>query len=137
MNSLIDSNGRYTENKTGDQGWQEAERQDSLQLQARETDGVSQREERDYVIHIENSSEFKSAFVVKKIKTKKELIQGICDRHPQLCHDSILMRVSDTRMGSIHRVFYEQQLPQHTDTLYVQLSLRKHTPLFQGKIEKQ
>lgn len=137
MNSLIGSNGRYTENKTGDQGWQEAERQDSLQLQARETNGVSQREERDYVIHIENSSQFKSAFVVKKIKTKEELIQGICDRHPQLCHDSILMRVSDTRTGSFDRVFYEQKLPQHTDTLYVQLSLRKHTPVFQGKIEKQ
>jgi hypothetical protein len=137
MNTLNDKNGQRTENKTGEQGWEEAERQDSLQLQTREADGSSPRQKRDYIVHIENANQFKHPFVVKEIATAKELFEKLCDEHPGLCHHSILLRVSDSRMGSLHRVFYEKELPQDTDCLYIQLYLRKHTPFYGSKIEKQ
>jgi hypothetical protein len=135
MNTL--NNGRYTENKTGEQGWQEAERQDCLQRKACETDGGSPREKRDYIVTIENASQFKHAFIIKQVSTAKELFEKVCDLHLGLCHDSIVMRVSDSRIGSLHRVYYEQDLPKHTDSLFIHLSLRKHTPFYGCKIEKQ
>jgi hypothetical protein len=133
MNNLTEENGR-PQDTPGDQGWKEAQRQDSLQLQACATDGSSERKARDYIVHIENASDFKAAFIIRQVKTVPQLVQGICDWHPQLCHESILMRVSDSRTGSMHRVFYEKELPSHTDTVYVYLSLRKHT-IMGGKIE--
>ncbi len=135
MNYQTEQNGR-AQDTPGDQGWEEKQGQEHLQLQTRTTDGGSQGKARDFIVHIENASEFKAAFIIRKVKTTKELIQGICDWHPKLCHDSILMRVSDSRTGSMHRVFYEQDLPQHTDTVYVQLVLRKHTGI-DGKIERK
>ncbi len=135
MNFQTEQNGR-AQDTPGGQRWEEAQGQEHLQLEARETDGSPQGKARDYIVHIENASEYKAAFIIRKVKTAKELIEGICDTHPKLCHDSILMRVSDSRTGSMHRVFYEQELPQHTDTLYVQLLLRKHAPI-SGKIERK
>jgi hypothetical protein len=137
MNTLKDGTGRHTENQAGEQGWEETERQDSLQLQTRETDGSSPRQKRDYIVTVENASQFKHPFVIKEIATAKELFEKLCDEYPGLSHSSILLRVSDSRMGSLHRVFYEQELPQHTDCLYIQLYLRKHTPFYGSKIEKQ
>jgi hypothetical protein len=126
MNLQTDKNGR-PQDTPGDQGRKEAQRQDSLQLQACATDGISERKARDFIVHIENASDFKSAFIIRQVKTVPQLVQGIYDWHPKLCHESILMRVSDTRTGSMHRVYYEKDLPHHTDTVYVYLSLRKHT----------
>lgn len=137
MNALPQTNGPRSEDPTGNQACQETERAINLQLQARKTDGSFTREKRDYIVHIENASDFRAAFIVQKVGTAQELFEGICDRHPKLCHPSIAMRVSDSRTGSLNRVFYEQQLPQHTDSLYVQLVLRKHTPICVSKIEKQ
>lgn len=137
MNSLTYQNGRHTENKTGEQRWEEAQRQDGLQLEACETDGGAPRQKRDYIVTVENASEFKRPFVVQEISTAKELFEKLCSDYPGLCHPSIVLRVSDSRMGSLHRVFYEQELPRHTDSLFVHLSLRKHTPFYGSKIEKQ
>jgi hypothetical protein len=134
MNFQTDKNGRPP-NTPGDQGWKEAQRQVNLQQQACATDGISQRKARDYIVHIENASDFKSAFIVRQVSTSKELIQGVCDWHPKLSHESIVMRVSDARTGSMHRVFYEKDLPHHTDTVYVYLSLRKHSTMG-SKIEQ-
>ena len=136
MNFLTESNGRQPQDATGNQGWQEAEREDSLQLETCAADGIFKGKTRQYIVHIENASDFRAAFVVKEVKTAAQLFQVICEKHPKLCHDNILMRVSDARMGTIHRVFYEQALPVHTESLYVQLALRKHGPLYGSKIEK-
>ena len=137
MSFLTETNGSRTKDTSGNEGWQEAERQDGLQLQARATDGELAREARQYIVHIENASDYRAAFVVRQVITPQELFQAICERHPTLCHDSIEMRVSDSRMGSLHRIFYEKQLPIHTESLYVQLCLKKHVPFYKGKIEIQ
>lgn len=137
MNSLIDSNGPRPKDTTGNQRWQEEERQECLQFQTRETDGSSNGKASQYIIHIENASDIRSAFIVRQVKTVSELVQVICDKYPKLCHESIVMRVSDARTGSFHRVYYEKELPQHTDSLYIHLSLRKHTPMYGCKIEAQ
>jgi hypothetical protein len=137
MNFLIDSNGPGSQDTTGNQRWQEEERQKCLQFQTRETDGGSHRKESQYIIHIENASESRPPFIVKEVKTATQLFQAICVLHPKFCHESILMRVSDTPAGSLHRVYYEKELPVHTDSLYIQLSLRKHTPMYGSKIEAQ
>jgi hypothetical protein len=127
MSFQTGENGR-AQDTPGDQGWKEAEGQGHLQLKTCPTDGGVEREKRSYIVHIENASDFKSAFVVEKVSTVNELIQAICDRHPALCHHSILMQVSDSRAGTMHRVFYKNELPSEKDTLYVKLVLRKHTP---------
>lgn len=137
MSFLTETNGPRTQDTAGNQGWQEAERQVGLQFQAYKTDGELAREARQYIVHIENASDYRAAFVVREVVTPQELFQAICERYPKLCHDSIAMRVSDSRMGSLHRIFYEQQLPIHTESLYVQLCLKKHTPFYKGKIETQ
>ena len=137
MSSLIHSNGPTTEDTTGDQGWEEAQRENRLQLQACEAERGATRQKREYIVYIENASNIRGAFIVKQVSTVNELFQGIYERYPKLSHEAIVMRVSDSRTGSMHRIFYEQELPQHTDCLYVQLSLRKHTSMAGGKIEKQ
>jgi hypothetical protein len=136
MNSLSKSNGRQPEDTTGNQGWQEVTGEEYIQLEACATDGIFEGKTRQYIVHIENTSESRPPFIVKEVKTATELFQAICDVDPKLCHENILMRVSDTRTGSLHRVFYAQALPVHTDCLYVQLTLRRHGPLFGSKIEK-
>ena len=133
MSSQIYENGRPTENTSRAEGFQAEQRQDNLQQQAREADGSSTRKARDYIVSIENGNSCHKPFVVKEVKTAKEVFEQVCDWYPSLCHPSILMRVSDTRVGSMHRVFYEQELPVHTDSLYIHLYLRKHTPFYGGK----
>lgn len=133
MSYLIEQNGRPPQNTPGEQGLQKEQGQEHLQQQARETDGGSERKARDYIVTIENGNSIHKPFVVSQVKTAKELFEKVCDWYPSLCHESILMRVSDTRMGSMHRVFYEQQLPIHTDCLYVRLYLQKHPPFYGGK----
>lgn len=135
MNSLTETNGR-PQNTPRDQGWKEAQGQEHLQLKTCATNGSPERKARDYIVHIENANEYKSAFIIREVRTVSELLQAICDYHPSLCQESILMRVSDSRTGSMHRVFYEQELPLHTDTVYVPLSLRKH-PNMSSKIERK
>ena len=125
MSFQTGENGR-AQDTPGDQGWKEAEGQGHLQFKTCPTDGNAEREKRSYIVHIENASDFKSAFVVEKVSTVKEVVQAIQDRHPALNNDSILMQVSDSRTGTMHRVFYETELPSEKDTLYVKLLLRKH-----------
>lgn len=129
MNFLIDSNGPGSQDTTGNQRWQKEEREKCLQFQTCEKDGGSDRKERQYIIHIENASDMRSAFIVRQVTTAKELFQLIWDKYPKLRHESILMRVSDARTGSLDRVYYEKELPEHTECLYIHLSLRKHTPV--------
>jgi hypothetical protein len=137
MNSQSKSNGRQPEDTTGTQGWQEVTREEYIQLETCATDGIFEGKTRQYIVHIENSSESRPPFIVKEVKTAPELFQAICDVYPKFCHENLLMRVSDTRAGSPHRIFYGQELPVHTDSLYVQLILRRHGPLFASKIEKE
>lgn len=136
MSSLNPENGRSPENTPGAEGQQEEQGQDNLQLQARAPDGGAARETRNYIIYIENSSKYVRPFIVNEVSTAEELFQKVCDYTSCPSDESIGLRVSDTRMGAMNRVFYENRLPLQTDTLYVSLYLKRHPPLSFRKFEQ-
>jgi hypothetical protein len=129
MNSLIAENGRQPKDTSGAEGRQEEQGQEHLQLQARSPNGVPPREKRDFIVRIENSTKYERSFIIKEVGTAEELFDKICDYLPYTRDDSVGLRVSDTRMGTMHRVFYEDKLPMDKDSLFVSLYLKRHPPL--------
>ncbi len=126
MTSLT-SHGHRSQDTAGDQGW-EGQVQDPLQQQTYQASG-SPPIKKDRYIYIENSSTKVCPFLVRDVATVPELIQKICDWIPMTCHESIGMRISDTRMGSFGRKVYEGDLPSEAFFLYVNLYLKKHPPI--------
>ncbi len=124
MNS--ESNGHDTQDPSGNEGRQETQEQGSLQQQACATTGGPPRK-RDRIVYIENSANSFKGFIVQDVGTVDELIQGICDKYPDICMQSIGMRVSSSRLGTIHRSYFTERLPYDVDTLYVTLYLLKHS----------
>ncbi len=125
MNS--EQNGYTTQDPSGNEGGQEAEGQSHcLQQQARADAGGSSRK-RDRIVYIENSSNCRGVFIVKEVGTVEELIQGVCNKYPDICITSIGMDVSPSRYGSIRRKVLKDEIPYEHDTLYIRLYLKKHT----------
>ena len=121
------SNGLRTQDTPGTQGWQEASPQ-SLQQQTREDAGGAPVK-KDRYIYIENASSTIKPFLVHDVGTVDEVVEKICDWIPSLCSSAIQMRISNTRMGTMHRNYFQDSLPQDAFFLYVTLSLKKHPSL--------
>jgi hypothetical protein len=117
------------------EGRQEAQRQDNLQQQTR-ADSGSPTCKRDRIIYVENSSNIHDPFVLPEIGTVDELIEKMCERFPAICTEHIGMKISTTRMGTIHRVILTDRIPYKADTLFITLYLKKHPPISVGKIEQ-
>jgi hypothetical protein len=130
-----DQYGQRTQDAPGTQGRQETQRPRNLQCEARAAPGGSARP-RDRIIYIENSHNIKKPFVLQSITTVDELVQKLCDRFPEICVDSLGMRISTSQMGTIHRGYLTDNIPYEADSLYVSLYLKKHSPIL-GKIERQ
>lgn len=124
MNS--EQNGQPTPNTSREEGREEAEGQRNLQQQTCADAGGPPRK-RDRIVYIENSANCHKAFIVQKVGTVGELIQGICHKYPEICIESIGMKVSWSRQGTIHRSYFSDHIPYQFDTLYVTLYLRKHS----------
>jgi hypothetical protein len=125
MNS--EANGQSAPNTSREEGRQE-QGQVSLQQQACASDGSTARE-RDRIIYVENASNIHKPFVLQKIATVEQLLSVFCSQFPQLCIQSIGLRVSDTRVGTFHRKYFTEIIPYEADTLYITLYLRKHDPI--------
>ena len=129
MSVLITQNGQQPDDPSGEERWQEAQRQqDSLQLQAHPTSG-GQKGKRSRIIYVENSSNVSSPFVLYDIATVDELTRAFCDRYPQLCIKEIGLRISPSPGGTMHRVYLTDDIPYENDSLYITVYLRKHPPL--------
>lgn len=124
MNSEL--NGQHTQNPSREEGRQEAERQGNLQQQACANAGSSSRK-RDRIVYIENSANCRDPFVVQEVGTVDELIRGICQRFPDICIETIGMKVCSSRQGTIHRTHFTDKIPYEYDSVYITLYLRKHT----------
>ena len=125
MNS--EANGQSAPNTSREEGRQE-EGQVDLQQQACATDGSVARE-RDRIIYVENSCNIDKPFVLQKIATVEQLLSVFCHRFPNICIESIGLRVSDTRVGTFHRKYFTETIPYEADTLYISLYLKKHVPI--------
>jgi len=123
MTSIQD--GLSSANPPRKEGMQEAQGQDDLQQQAC-ADSGSPTIKRDRIIYVENSSNIHDPFVLKEVGTVDELIEKLCDRFPQICIDSLGMKISTTRLGTIHRIYLTDRIPYKADTLFVSLYLKKH-----------
>ncbi len=124
MNSEL--NGQPTHNPSREEGRQEAEGEGNLQQQTCADTGGTPRK-RDRIVYIENSVNCHKAFIVQEVGTVDELIQGVCLRYPEICIESIGMKVSWSRQGTFHRSYFSEIIPYKYDTLYVSLYLRKHS----------
>lgn len=124
MNS--DTNGQSAQDTPGNKGRQEAQGQEHLQQQTRASDGSPPRK-RDRILYVENSSNIREPFVLEKIATVEELTSAFCERFPSLCIDAIGLKISGSRMGTMHRETYTDIIPYHADTLYITLYLKKHS----------
>jgi len=125
MNS--EPNGQPASNASREEGGEEAEGQPQCVQQQACADAASTPRKRQRIVYIENSSNCRSPFLVEEVGTVQELVQQICERFPEICIETLGMKISSSRAGSIGRVFYEGDLPYEQDTLYVSLYLRKHS----------
>ncbi len=124
MNS--EPNGQSTPNTSRKEGRQEAEGQGNLQQQTCADTGGPPRK-RDRIIYIENSANCDKAFIIQEVGTVDEVIRAICEKYPNICIQSIGMKVSWTRQGTFHRSYFSDHIPYEYDTLYVSLYLLKHS----------
>lgn len=129
MSSEPVPNGQPAANTSGKEGGKEEQRQDDLQLQTCASDGGSARKAKDYIIYIENSHHTIPPFVVQEISTVEELLQKLSYKYPNMCNDTIGLRVYDKKIGSMNRVSYFETLPLDVDSLYLSLYLKRHPPL--------
>lgn len=125
MNSI--QNGLSSPDSPRKEGRQEAQGQDDLQQQTCADPG-SPTLKRDRIIYVENSYNIHDPFVIKEVGTVEELIQKLCDKFPTICTDSLGMKISTTRLGTIHRIYLTDKIPYKADTLFVSLYLKKHPP---------
>jgi hypothetical protein len=124
MNS--DQHGQYTQDSPRNEGRQGAEGEGNLQQQTCADSGGPPRK-RDRIVYIENSTNSSKAFIIQEVGTVDEVIRAICEKYPTICIESIGMKVSSSRQGTIHRSYFMDRLPYDVDTLYVTLYLRKHS----------
>lgn len=121
----INLNGFSTEDTSRKERRQEEQGQGYLQQQAYPNAG-SPTIKRDRIIYIENSSNIHDPFVLQEVGTVDELVEKLCDKFPAISLDSIGMRISTTRLGTIHRIYLTDRIPYKADTLFVSLYLKKH-----------
>ena len=127
MTSL--SYGQSASNSYGEEGWKEQQGQKHLQCEARTHAAGTLSQKRDRYVYLENSSNLREPFPIQEVATVPELLAKIRDFIPQLGHPDLGMRVSATRMGSMHRVYLTEELPYDAFFLYVSLYLVRHPPL--------
>jgi hypothetical protein len=130
-----EQNGFATEDKTRDQGRQEEEGQGYLQQQAR-ADAANYTRKRDRIVYLENSSNVRAPFVLQGVGTVSELTEKLCERYPEICLDSIGMKMSNAKQGVIGRKYFSDVIPYEYDTVFIYLYLHKHTGVPVSKIEK-
>lgn len=126
-------NGLRAQDTSREEGWQEDKgRQECVQREACAHATGSPRK-RDRIIYIENSSNVREPFVLEKIATVEDVLQGICSKFPEICLESIGMKISASRTGTLHRTLLTGEIPYEADTLYIQLYLKKHPPVAYSK----
>jgi len=123
------SYGQSASNPYGEEGGKENQRQEHLQCQARTHAAGTLSQKRDRYVYLENSSNLREPFPIQEVATVDELLTKIREKIPQLAHPDLGMRVSATRMGTMHRVYLTGDLPLNAFFLYVSLYLVRHPPL--------
>lgn len=124
-----EQNGQYTSYSSREERYQK-EGQESLQCETYQDSGSLARKDR--IVYFENASNHRDPFVIQEVATVPELLEKIYDRFPDICLESIQLRVFANRMGVVSRKELFDVLPTERDTLYIYLTLRKHPqlPLF-------
>ncbi len=133
MNS--EDNGYATQDKTREERRQEEQGQEHLQRKAR-ADATGDKRKRDRIVYIENTSNIRDPFIIEKVDSVEDLIQKICVKFPDICLESIGMKVSNSRMGTMHRQHFTEEIPYEYDTMYITLFLKKHPSFSESKIER-
>jgi len=133
MNS--EDNGYATQDKTREERRQEEQGQEHLQRKAR-ADATGDKRKRDRIVYVENTSNIRDPFIIEKVDSVEDLIQKICMKFPDICLESIGMKVSNSRMGTMHRKHFTEEIPYEYDTLYITLFLKKHPSFCESKIER-
>lgn len=127
--------GISTPNPSRKEGRQEAKGPDDLQQQTCADTG-SPTCKRDRIIYVENSSSIHDPFVLQEIGTVEELLEKLYERFPGISSEAIGMKISTTRLGTIHRIYLTDRIPYKADTLFVSLYLKKHPSFAMSKIEQ-
>ena len=122
-----EQNGQYTLHPSREERIFKKEGQESLQYETYQDSGSLTRKNR--IVYFENASNPRDPFVIKEVATVPELLEKICDRFPDICLKSLLLRVFSSRMGVISRKEFFHNLPTEVDTVYIIFSLRKHPPI--------
>jgi hypothetical protein len=126
MNPLkLETNGQSTQDTSGKEERQEEQGQECLQQQACADAGSTERK-RSRIVYIENSSNVNKPFVVEKVGTVAELVEKVCEKFPAICLDAIGMKITNSRIGTMHRQIFTDTIPYMYDTLYITLFLQKH-----------
>lgn len=124
--NLSEQNGQYSLHTSREEEWKK-EGQGSLFCETCENTGSSKAKDR--IVYFENSYHQKDPFVIKEVSTVSEVLEKICDRFPEICCETLQLRVFPNRMGTTGRKELFTSLPEHIDTLYISISLRKHPML--------
>lgn len=119
-----EQHGHDTQNKTREERVFKEEEQRTLFCETHQDSGSV--EGKDYIVYFENSYHQRSPFVIKEVTTVSELLQKICDRFPEICCESLQLRVFQSRYGTTPRKELFDYLPLDKDTLFITFSLRKH-----------
>lgn len=134
--SSVRENGFFRpQDANGEEGWEAAG--NTLQCQTRKTDGTATGAKGCYIVTVENSSNSKP-FVVHGVQTADEVRQAVYEYHDKLPNHYVRLDLYDARMGTFNRQPIQNQLPSHTEDLYVRLTLIKHPAIpISAKIERQ
>lgn len=89
-----------------------------------EEPGVGTRA-RQYLVHLENTAKMTPPFFLSACSAG-EIIRFIQD-HFSIKHPSLGFFISDSKMGTFGRKYYQDTLPEDSKEIYVTLYLRKHT----------
>jgi len=126
MNSI--KNGLSPPDTSRKEGRQEAQGQDDLHQQTCADPG-SPTLKRDRIVYVENSANIHDPFVVKEVGTVEELLEKFYEKFPKISTESIGLKISTTRLGTIHRIYLTDRIPYKADTLFISLYLKKHPPV--------
>lgn len=122
-----EQHGQHTLHSSREEEWEKEQRKESLYNETYQDSGSVKGKDR--IIYFENSYHQRDPFVIKEVTTVPELLQKICDRFPEICCETLQLRIFQNRMGTTGRKEILGNLPSEADTLYISFALRKHPVL--------
>lgn len=81
--------------------------------------------EKDRIIYIENLSEHRAPFVIRKAKIVQDILEGVYKKIPRLRDTNVEVRIFGSRFGSPNTVRFHHDIPSKYEVLYIRLYVIK------------